>query len=166
MALAEVISEHITGRLLFAVEPMAEFLREGAPLFVRHREEVTKDKDVLILAVDEEYYGKSYQNGHSVVVTARHLGQLVGYMLWTLATHPHYKNVLCAQDDVHYLLPEYRRGMNGYLLIKNAMRLVEAAGARYCYVREKIGHEHPAVMQRLGLKPLDVTYSCKLGETS
>lgn len=149
--------------LTFAVEPVREFLREGRPLFVLHREEVTKDKDVMILDVDEDYYGRNYDAGHIVPVTARHLGNLVGYFLWHLHPHPHYKGVLCAQDDVHYLLPEFRRGINGYKLMKNAMLLIEQLGVRYCYVREKIGHEHPAIMKRLGLQPLDITYSRKLG---
>ena len=154
----------IKDKLLFALEPMRRFLQEGKALFILHREEFTKDKDVLILDPDEDYYNRNYDAGHAAVVTARAGGKLVGYMLWTIHRHPHYKQALCAQDDVHYLLPEYRRGMNGYLLIKNAMMILPQLGVKYCYVREKIGHEHPAIMKRLGLNPLDITYSRKFGE--
>lgn len=152
-----------SSKLVFAIEPMASFLKEGAPLFAKHREEVAKDKDVMILGVDEGYYNAGANAKVIVVVTARSRGKLVGYMLWLLYTHPHYKTVKCAQDDVHYLLPEYRKGLAGYLLLKNAISLVQAIGdVKYCYVREKIGHEHPAIMKRLGFSPMDITYSRKL----
>jgi GNAT superfamily N-acetyltransferase len=157
------VKESITpADLTFAVESAREFIREAHPLFVLHREEITRDKDVMILDVDEDYYGRNYDVGHIVPITARHLGRLVGYFVWHLHPHPHYKNVLCAQEDVHYLLPEYRRGMSGYRLMKNAKEMLKPLGVRYAYMREKIGHEHPAIMKRLGGKPLDITYSFRI----
>lgn len=159
MALAEVISEQIPSRLLFAVEPMAEFLREGAPLFVRHREEVSKDKSAKVLAIDEDYYVRNYERGGMIVVTARSFRTLVGYNTWSIHPNPRYKHLLCAQDDVHYLTPECRRGMNGYFLLKRSIEFLKLHGVQYVYVREKIGHEHPAIMKRLGLTPEDITYS-------
>lgn len=149
-------------RLIFTVESMPHFLREGKPLFVKHYEEIAKDKDVFKLDEDTDYYQRNADAGKAFVVGARLGNKLVGYMIWHVHHHPHYKDVLCAQDDVHFLLPEYRRGLAGYLLLKNAIALLRKLGVQYCYVREKIGHEHPAVMKRLGLKPLDITYAGKL----
>lgn len=139
-------------------EPWDKFFNSGQGLFALHREEVTQDKDLMVLAPDVDYYTRAEKAGRLLIVTARHAGVLVGYVLWHLHPHPHYKNVLTAQDDVHYLHPAYRRGMTGYLLLKKAIAILPTFGVQYWYVREKIGHEHPAMMRRLGLKPLDVTY--------
>jgi hypothetical protein len=46
-----------------------------------------------------------------LLVTARCDGHLVGYFLWFLIMHPHYRNVSVAEEDLHFLLPEYRRGL-------------------------------------------------------
>jgi len=155
-------SSESDNRLIFAKESVQRWLADGKELFRLHREEVGKDKELMALNVDEGYYLRSEQFGRLIVVTARHRGNLVGYVVWTIAHHPHYKDVFCAQDDAHYLHPHYRRGMAGYFLLKAAIRALPPLGVQYCYVREKIGHEHPALMKRLGLKPLDVTYAGKV----
>lgn len=148
--------------LTFQVEPMRRFLNDGKELFALHRQEVGKDLDLMVLNIDEGYYTRGAEFGRLVVVGARHNGILVGYFLWSIAHHPHYKDVFCAQDDVHYLHPKHRRGLAGYFLLKAAIRALPRFGVQYCYVREKIGHEHPALMKRLGLQPLDITYSGKV----
>lgn len=151
-----------SAKLVFAPESWPEFWRDSQDALKVHWQEIAKDKDLMRLNVNETYYSEAYATGHLLVVTARDRGRLAGYTLWTLHEHPHYQHVICAQDDVHFLLPEYRRGMNGYLLLKNAMRIAKLRGAHYCYVREKDGHEHPAMIKRLGLTKLDITYSCNL----
>ncbi len=154
-------------KLVYAVEPFEQWWRDCQSIIGLHWLEIAKNKSLLQLNVDVDYYWQLAASGHLLIVTARHAdGALVGYVLWIMHTHPHYKDILCAQDDAHFLLPEYRRGMNGYLLLKNAMQLAKGNGAQYCYVREKIGHEHPAMMARLGLNKLDVTYSCDLTKWS
>lgn len=149
-------------RLTFQVESARRWLADGKALFALHRNEVAKHKDLLILNPDEDYYLKMADAGRLGIITARHRGVLVGYLVWTIAHHPHYKDILCAQDDAHYLHPAYRRGLMGYFLLRKALDALPRWGVQYCYVREKIGHEHPALMQRLGLEPLDITYSGKV----
>jgi len=53
-------------------------------------------------------------------VTARDGDKLVGYFLWFLVSHPHYKHVVVAEEDLHFLPLEYRRGLTGYNLMKAA----------------------------------------------
>lgn len=149
-------------QLTYSLAKWGPFFHEGTALFELHREEVARDKDLMQLAVNEEYYQRAQNIGNVSIVVARAEGRLVGYVVWLLYRHPHYSNVFCAQEDVHYLLPEYRRGMNGYLLLKNAIEFLRPLGVKYCIMREKIGHEHPALMTRLGFSPLDVVYSRRL----
>ncbi len=151
-----------TGTLSFALEPLEPFWTEAQPLFEKHYAEVAEDKDLLVLAPNYEYYKRGDEMKMILFVTARCSGALVGYMVWMLYYAPHYRNVLCAQNDMHFLLPEYRRGMNGYRLFKEAIALVRPLGVRYCCIRERIGHEHPAIMKRLGFTERDINYSCVL----
>jgi GNAT superfamily N-acetyltransferase len=150
--------------LVFALERKATFWAEAQALFPLHWEEVAKDKHIMQLDVDEHYYSECERTGKILYVTARFEGRLVGYVWWLMYFHPHYKTVKCAQGDIHYLAPEHRTGLNGYLLLKHAVKVARAAGAVYCFLREKVGQEHPAMLRRLGFKPLDLTWSCDLTE--
>ncbi len=149
---------------VFALERFDDFYEESKALLQRHWEEVAKDKDTMRLDPDEEYYRALCNAGKMLFVTVRYSGTLVGYVWWYLYNHPHYKTVKCAQGDIHYLAPEYRRGLNGYILLKRAIMVVKQTGIKYCYIREKVGHEHPAIMKRLGFNRLDVTYSCDMSK--
>lgn len=138
-----------------------KFIDEAQPLFVRHREEIAKVKDLMVLDVDKKFYLKVTEDKYYRVVAARDMGRMVGYFAWLIYRHPHYA-LLCAQEDVHYLLPEHRMGLNGYLLMREAKEMLRPLGVRYFTMREKVGHEHPAIMKRLGLTPEDVVYSGRL----
>lgn len=150
------------GKLVFAVEPFAQCYVEAQELLKLHWEEIAKDKKLLFLNPDVDLYNKLSARTNIVVVTARTNAKLVGYFVWFLAKHPHYKHVLVAEEDIHFLLPEYRKGLNGYLLAREAVSLVKPLGVRYFRIREKIGHEHPALMKRLGFLATDVTYTLAL----
>jgi GNAT superfamily N-acetyltransferase len=115
---------------------------------------------------DLEKYQFLEQNGNLLLVTARADGVLVGYFLWIVMTHPHYQNVLVAEEDLHFLSPEYRshgscgegRGY-GYRMLEAARDAAIARGAQLLTVREKIGHEHPSLMAGLGFTPADIVYT-------
>jgi hypothetical protein len=149
--------------LTFAVEPFRDVYDEATPLLVAHWNEIAKNKHLLRLNPDEEVYGELADQKKLLLVTARDGGKLVGYFLWFLVAHTHYKHVLVAEEDLHFLLPEYRRGFNGYQLIKAACIAAVEVGAELLTVREKIGHEHPAILKRLGFVATDVVYTLAKG---
>jgi hypothetical protein len=86
-------------------------------------------------------------------------GQLVGYFLWFLIRHPHYAHVSVAEEDLHFLLWEHRRGLAGYKFVKAACQAAFDHGAELLVLREKVGHEHTAIMKRLGFVPTDIVYT-------
>lgn len=148
-------------KLVFAVERMEDVYDEGQPLTVLHWQEIAKNKHLLQLNPDIDLYSKIDKT--LLLITARHEGVLVGYFLWMLVQHVHYKHVLVAEEDLHYLLPEHRRGLNGYFLVKAARDAALERGAQMIIVREKIGHEHTAMMRRLGFKPTDIVSTYTAG---
>lgn len=143
--------------VVFGIEPLMVAYAEAGDLMQLHYEEIARNKQLLKLNPDMEKYQRIKDN--VLLVTARSDGRLIGYFLWLMFNHAHYKDVLVAEEDLHYLLPEYRRGLTGYKFIKIACQIAFDHGADIISVREKIGHEHPAMMKRLGLVPTDITYT-------
>jgi GNAT superfamily N-acetyltransferase len=146
--------------LVFAVEPFRQAYAEAGDLLRLHWTEIAKNKQLLVLSPDEEFYDLADRRKTILIVTARHEGRLVGYFLWyMLPRHPHYREVAVAEAGIHFLLPEHRRGLNGYKLIKAACGFARAAGAHFLTIRYKLDHDHPELMTRLGFSRTDVTYT-------
>jgi GNAT superfamily N-acetyltransferase len=152
----------LTTHLAFAVEPFREVYDEATPLLVEHWNEIAKNKHLMRLNPDEDIYAELADQKKLLLVTARDgekNGKLVGYFLWFLVAHTHYKHVRVAEEDLHFLLPDYRRGMTGYQFLKAACLAALEHGAELLVMREKIGHEHAAILQRLGFVATDVIYT-------
>lgn len=141
----------------FAVERFADAFSEAAPLMEKHWTEIARNKQLLTLNPDVKRY--ELLADALLLITARDEKRLVGYFLWILVTHNHYQHVLVAEEDLHYLLPEFRRGLTGYLFVKKACEAAEQRGAKLLMMREKLGHQHPALMKRLGFAATDITYT-------
>lgn len=145
------------GKVLFAIEQFKDAIDEARPLLQLHWEEIAKNKGLLKLDPDMAMYERINEN--VLLITARSDGKLIGYFVWFLLMHPHYRQVSVAEEDLHFLLPEHRRGMTGYNLVKAACQAAIERGAKLLVSREKIGHEHPALMKRLGFVPTDIVYT-------
>ena len=144
-------------RLTHAVESWEDMIADARPLFKSHWLEIAKDKEVMKLDPDEEFYGR-LKSDEFLIVTARDGRKLCGYFAWFLHRHPHYKDLMTAQSDVYYILEEYRGSGRGQDLFQAAMDFAKKAGAGYCFISTKVGHDHADLMKRLGLKPRDLIY--------
>jgi GNAT superfamily N-acetyltransferase len=144
-------------KLTFAVETFDQVYADIQPLLKSHWLEIAADKEVMKLNPDEDFYAR-LKSDEMLIVTARDGRKICGYFVWFLHHHPHYKHLLTAQSDIYYLLEEYRGGGRGQDLFQAAMDLAKAAGAGYCFISTKVGHDHPDLMKRLGLKPRDLIY--------
>jgi GNAT superfamily N-acetyltransferase len=149
----------VRNKLTFVCETKKSFLQEAQAQLRLHWEEIAKNKELLWLNPNVSLYEKLADLGSVAVILAKDGDKIVGYFVWFLAKHPHYQHVLTAEEDVHFLLPEYRLGLNGYFLIKEAVAHAKKLGAKFIRVREKLGHERPAIMKRLGFTPTDITYT-------
>jgi hypothetical protein len=161
-----VLQPSQTPQVHFAVEHFADVWPEAEPLTRGHWEEIAKDKGLLTLNPDLDKYRSLDAGGHLLVLTARADGELIGYFVWIVIAHPHYKHVLVAEEDLHFLSPEYRSGGSrgegcgyGYKLLEAARDAAIVRGARLLTIREKVGHEHPTLMEGLGFVPADVVYT-------
>lgn len=148
----------------FQAERLDDCLSGLMPLFQHHYTEIAKNKNVLHLNPDLELYRTLEMKERLLIVTARHDSKLVGYFVWFIARHPHYRHVGTAEEDVHFLLKRYRGRGIGTQLIQTACDIAVERGCKYLRVREKIGHEHPNMMKSLGFVPMDITYTKAIGD--
>lgn len=147
---------------LFNVEPFSSVYPEASELLRLHWEEVAPYKDLLTLNPDMQMYRTLEEQGRIVVVTARRLGELIGYVVMMLHAHHHYSHVLTATEDIHFLHPDHRKGSLGLRLIAAAEAEMAARGVRVMTLRTKVTHNHGLLFERLGYQPQDIVYTKRL----
>ena len=89
------------------------------------------------------------------IVTARDNKKLVGYCVSIIAVHHRYKNTVIAENDVHYLLPEYREGWTGYKFLKHVIQLLKARNVNIILHNMKVDHSYLPLTERLGFKLIE-----------
>lgn len=98
--------------LIFAREPFtAELLDEIRPLAMDHFGEIAAFQDIKP-AIDDEFYRKAEETGMLRIFTARN-GSLIGYAVFFVARHPHFKDSVQATQDLIFLTPNARKGWTG-----------------------------------------------------
>ena len=100
--------EAYTNRLIEDIKPLLEL----------HYQELTLNKEYIVLDPDWTKYKTLADANKLVVVTARDLDRLVGYSVFFITNHMHYQQNVFAMNDVLYLHPDYRKGSLGIKFIK------------------------------------------------
>lgn len=152
--------------MIFGTETYYSFIADAKPLIEAHWEEIGAfGKQSMPLDPDWPLYKMLYDKGHVVFFSARIAtsGNLVGYTVYVLAPHTHYKNTIVADDDGLFLLPEYRKGLTGYNLIRYAiseLKKLEIRGQKIGLIALSMKAEHAfiPIAERLGFKLMDLRY--------
>jgi hypothetical protein len=148
--------------ITFQVETLAATRDEALPLLDRHYEEIAQFKDVQKLDPDWEAYGAIERAGKLWVMTVRDRGILVGYMVMVINRALHYKTLMMATEDIHFLLPEYRKGLTGYRLLVKTKQAMKDLGCKLAIMRCKAGMSHSVLFERLDGELSDLVYAFKL----
>lgn len=150
--------------LIFQVENWFKAAAEMSAIWPLHWREIAHHQDKVPLDVHIDEYECLARTGQLLICTARHNGKLVGYHLSILRPHLHYKSTLHAFSDIHYLLPEYRVGMNGLLLVKFFEKSAQERGVFKGFIATKVKNDHSIIFERLGWTKTEIVYSKLLGE--
>lgn len=124
-------------------------IRDIEPLLADHWREVALYQDQVPLEPDYSRYVAAENQGRLVMVTARKDGVLVGYSVFILHHHIHYKNCLVASNDVVYLRPDCRGFVGARLLLQSENILREAGVDRVTW-HVKPKHDWSSVLERMG----------------
>lgn len=148
----------------FAVEPWVDVKHEMAALWPAHWREVALDHDAIPLDPDLELYDQLADSGMLHLLIAREAGRIVGYHVSIVKPHLHYKTSLHAQTDVYYISPEFRQGMTGVRLFKEAEASLVARGVKKMITGTKLSLDMGKIFERLGWRETERTYTKCIGE--
>lgn len=115
-------------KLAFAEPTYDAVMAQGAEDLLRaHWREVAHDHDEIPLAIDHDRYRMLADAGVVYILTLSDGPMLVGYNVFFVMPHPHYRTTLHASNDIVYVKPEYR-GEAGIRLILEAEKRLRARG--------------------------------------
>ena len=148
----------------FALEKFSDIVVEATELLRLHYDEVAPLKDLFKLNLDVQTYLKLQAAGILHIVTARLNGRLIGYVSLIIKEHIHYKDVLMATDDVHFLHPDFRKGGTGLRMLRFAEQKMREKGVKVMALRTKVASNHGVLFERLGFAATDVVYLKRLDQ--
>lgn len=155
----ETVDTDSASEIAFAFEPFERAFPEAQALFAEHFDEIAEHKDVFGAPdPDLDFYRALERGGALRVITARDRGRLVGYFVFALARRKHYRTVMGAVEDLYFLAPEYRKGLTGFRFLRYCAQAMAETSAQVISMRTKINHNHGAMLERLGFRPIEIIY--------
>lgn len=134
----------------FARELLCEVVQEVQPLLIDHYEELTKRKDVVKLDPQWDQYALLEKLDRFVVFTARDDGNLVGYNAFFVQAHMHYAGLKVAQNDVFFLVDDYRRGTTALRFLRYTEDALKRIDVRKVVYHCKPVNNLAPILHRLG----------------
>jgi len=147
---------------VFAIEKFASAYPEAQDLLKLHWEEIAPYRDLLTLNPNVATYEAHEAKEGICVITAREAGKIIGYIVMLIHPHLHYKHVLMATDDIHFIHPDYRKGRTGLQLLTFAEREMKKRGVKLMALRTKVNSNHGVLFEHLGYNAQDVVYTKRL----
>lgn len=148
---------------VFAIEPFKGLIDEVKPLVERHWKELALYQDDVLLDPDYATYEAANEAGMSLAFTARIDGELIGYALYWVRPHMHYKTTLCAVSDLFWIAPEHRNfgvGSGMFAFIEDELK---RRGVKIVHTTFKTAHPAAGkLLEMRGHTLVEYAYSKKL----
>jgi len=128
--------------LQFAVEKVDDVRVEIQSLIEMHWEEIAVWQDIPLEPHWDGYYALE-KSGNMVVYTVRddqNDNKLVGYAVFFLRNHIHYKSHILAANDLVWVHPDYRDGKVGRNLVNFWEKDLQSRGVHVVHVNVKVAH--------------------------
>ena len=139
-----------------------DFVDDFERLFPLHYEELCVTKE-FPYEPDYETYRRLAQAGILRCITCRADGELIGYIIFSVHGHLHYKSCLTAFEDIYFVKKEYRKGRIGIRLFQYAEKVLKDRGVQRIIVSTKVHLDNSRLFEYLGYKHTDKTFSKMLG---
>jgi len=144
--------------ITYSEEDCTVFFQELAPLLPIHYEELCVTKDYE-LEPDYVAYDNLYKAGCLRAVTCRSDGELIGYIIFIVQPHLHYRSCITAFEDLYYVKKEYRKGRTGIKLFQYAEKALKDGGVNRIIMHTKIHQDHSRLFEYLGYKNTDKLFT-------
>jgi len=140
----------------YRIEPFTdEIIVELQYLIELHYAELTLHKEVVKLDPDWDKYKHLAKLGMIAFITARDDGKLIGYSLFFVSPHIHYKNNIMANNDVIFLHPAYRQGRTGIKLLYKCEEVLQAMNVDKIIWHIKFAKDFRNILYRMGYEDED-----------
>jgi hypothetical protein len=132
------------------------FIEQIKPLLELHYQELTLDKDIMVLKPDWARYRELMALDKMSVLGAYEDDKLVGYSVFFKQPHIHYEDNIMAHNDVLFLHPRCRQGITGIKLIKASEEMLQQQGVSKVVWHVKYSRDFRNILYRMGYKDEDV----------
>ena len=139
-----------------------KFLPEPEKILPLHYEELSVTKEYE-LEPDYDAYKRLANNGVLRTITCRADDELIGYIIFTVHPHFHYKSCMTAFEDIYFVKKEYRKGRVGIRLFQYAEQVLKERGVNRIILSTKVHLDNSRLFEYLGYKHTDKTFSKMLG---
>lgn len=131
------------------------------PLFENHHKEISHHKDIP-LNPDVIHYDRLEKAGILRVFTARDGLKLAGYSVFVVQSHPHFKEVKQAKQEILFLSPEYRGKHNGIKFIRWCDDELKKEFVNVVYQHVNKDHDFSPILKKIGYELIDLIYGRRL----
>lgn len=142
----------------YANEDPSTFIEELRLLLPEHYEELCVTKDFPLLP-DYEAYGRLVVADMLRCITCRNDGKLIGYAIFIVQPHLHYKSCKTAFEDLYFVKKEFRQGRIGIRLFQYAEDVLKKAGVHRIIMHTKIHLDNSRLFEYLGYKHTDKLFT-------
>lgn len=144
--------------ITYQAENWGSYYSDCQELWLEYYTEISVDKDNLKLSMDIEKYKSMEDSGILKILTARKNTKLVGFFIGLLTTHLHYKDSLCAFQDLLFVSKSQRKSTIGIRLLKEAEILFKENGADYLFFASHPSKDISSLLKYLKFRKNDTTY--------
>lgn len=149
--------------LIFRRESYSSMIDGIKTLLPSHWRELARNRDDIPLDPDYDMYRRADAAGMIMALAARLDGALVGYAIYFVRPHHHYKGATWAVSDIFWLHPDYRNLGNGKALFEAVEQELRNIGCTVCHTTLKADHPAAAyVLEALGHTKIELGYSKRL----
>lgn len=145
--------------ITFQKESLYPFVYQAMELFNKHYQEIAERTDVIKLDPDLESYEKLEEFNKLEVHTIRNNGELIGYSLWFIVNHLHYRKSITASSDILFVSPEYRKGLTGVRFIRWTFEEIKKRNPQRIMFHVKDHVDYSPIIKRMGAKHFESIYT-------
>jgi len=135
-----------------------ENLNELKEVINEHYEELSVTKE-FPLDPDWDAYKSLLDIGRLKFFTCKNDGVLVGYIIFFIAPHLHYKTCLTAFEVIYFLKKEYRKGRVGVRMFQFAEKTLKEQGINRIIYNTKVHSDNSSLFEYLGYKFVDKVFT-------
>jgi GNAT superfamily N-acetyltransferase len=135
-----------------------KFVDEFERLFPEHYEELCVTKE-FPYEPDYEAYKRMAQAGMLRCITCRNDERLIGYIIFIVTPHLHYKSCMTAIEDLYFVTKEFRKGRVGIKLFQYAEKVLKERGVQRIVMHTKVHLDNSKLFEYLGYKMTDKVFT-------